>query len=320
MKILITGSNGYIGSCLYNFLKKKRYKVFGLDKRITNKFIIGKQFKCNLLDINKSKKIIQKINPDIFIHLAGESTIDNISNKKEYIDNNVTVTKNLIKICKNLNIKKFIFSSTAAVYRQTNLQIKENFKTKPSNIYGKTKLKCEKDLIAGFNKTNINLVIFRFFNVCSSLYNVGENHEPETHLVPLIVQKYYEKKKLKIYGKNFKTKDKTCIRDYIHIKDICFAFLKCVNIKLKDNSTILNLGSNKGYSVLELVNFFKKKIELEFSNKRVGDLDKLICVAHKAKKTIGWSTKYSNISNIFNDEIRWFKFLKKKKLKRITLY
>jgi UDP-glucose 4-epimerase len=325
-RVLITGSSGYIGSCSYEFLKKK-YKVFGIDIKVPK---IKKQknfYRCDLTHKNKLNKIIKKINPNTVIHLAGQSTIDGINNKKKYITNNYVATKCLLEILLKNNIKNLIFASTAAIYKSNNKLITENSSIGPNNIYGSTKLECEKKI----QKKNINYINFRFFNVCSSLYenNVGEFHRPETHFVPIIVNKALFKKKIKIYGNNFNTKDGTCIRDYIHIKDLLIAFKLAIKYLNKNKKSLtLNLGTGKGYSNLKLIRFadkfFKKKniyINYKISNKkRYGDSSSLICSNKKAKKKLLWTPKFSNLNKIFEDEYKWQINLKNRKLFIKTIY
>jgi len=317
-KILITGSSGYIGSCLYKFLLKKKYTVYGIDKVKTNN--IKNTFKANLNNTNKLDKIIKKINPKIIIHLAAQSTLDQINKKKKYILNNYIATKNLLKSMNKYRINKIIFSSTAAVYKNNNLNLKENSTLGPNNIYGSTKLKCEK--IIRKNK-EIKFIIFRFFNVCSSIpaLKVGENHNPETHLIPLTIKKILKKKGgeegiIKIYGKNYKTNDGTCIRDYIHIEDLCHAYEKAIKLLIKNNlkNQTLNIGTGTGYTNLEIVNKikslikFSKKINIvKFVKRRKGDVDRLVCSYNKAKVLLGWIPKKSNLENIIRDELRWQK-------------
>ena len=324
MTILITGSNGYIGSVLGSYLKSKGVEVCGVDKNVNNIFVNFKQYKCNLNNYQKLIKLIKKIKPLKIIHLAGESTLDNIHNKKNYFTNNIVATKKLLRACNNQKVNSIIFSSTASVYKETNRKIKESFLLKPNNIYGLTKLKSEKLITTNSKNNKINYIIFRFFNVCSSLKKIGENHNPETHLIPLVVQKYIEKKELMIYGNNFKTNDGSCIRDYIHILDLCDAFFKALKY-LDDNNKrsvkkIINLGSNKGISVFQIVNFFKKKLRFIVAKKRKGDNNILICNNKMAFKILKWKPINSNISKIINDEIRWYKLLKKKGIIRKTKY
>ena len=184
-KILITGANGYIGYCLFKYLKKKKLNISGIDLSNSRNKLIKKLDLCNY----KSLKNYLKVNkPDIVVHLGGYSTIDKIEYKKRYIKNNTLATKTLLKAMIENDIKNIIFSSTAAVYDyKSNINFfSENSKKNPKTIYGRTKLQCEKMII---NNNKINFIIFRFFNVCSSINHlrVGENHRPETHLIPLSI-------------------------------------------------------------------------------------------------------------------------------------
>jgi UDP-glucose 4-epimerase len=234
-KILITGGFGYIGSILA-FRLAKKYRVFILDKGKKNIFLKNNKnislIRSNLIYIKKNFRIIKKINPEVVVHLAGQSTIDAVKNKKNsYLINNIKATENIVGIVKKLFIKKFIFSSTAAVYKQQNRTLIENSKLLPENIYGKTKLQNEIYIKKSFKNTSTKFCILRFFNVCSSdkKNKIGEFHIPETHLIPIIIRKILQNKKIYIYGKNYKTKDGTCVRDYIHVQDIVSAIIKSIN-------------------------------------------------------------------------------------------
>ena len=213
-KIVITGASGYIGSCLSVFIGKK-YKVINLDKK-SNK--LSKVKICNLLDYEKLSKILKNEKPDIVIHLAAQSLVDETINKEKYVLNNVIATKNLIKAMKVNKLNNLIFASTAAVYKDKNKPLKENNKLNPISTYAKTKFKCEQII----KNSNINAIILRFFNVCSSLvYNnnlIGEYHNPETHLIPTVVYKNLFKKKFYIYGNNYNTKDPTWSDEHNYLK------------------------------------------------------------------------------------------------------
>ena len=224
MKILITGASGYIGSCLYFYLKNKFY-VSGIDK-IQNRLVPIK--KCNLLNYNKLNNFLKKEKPNLIIHLAAQSLVDETINKEKYYLNNVIATKNLVNSMKKNGLNNLIFSSTAALYKKKNKAISEIDQTQPNSTYAKTKYECEKII----KKSKINSIILRFFNVCSSLKIknkiIGEFHNPETHLIPTIVYKNLLNQKIYIYGNNYNTKDGSCIRDYVHIKDICRAIQKSI--------------------------------------------------------------------------------------------
>ena len=198
--------------------------------------------------------------------------------------------------------------------------MKENSKIKALSTYAKTKLLCERKIQ---NEKNLKFVILRFFNVCSALDHpiIGELHNPETHLIPTIVYKAMYNKKIYIYGNDFNTFDGTCIRDYIHIKDICLAIEKSINYSFKNNrSNIFNIGNYKGLSNKEIINYVRKKINnnlnLKYVDRRKGDVSKLICNSNKAKKLLKWKANSSNIKKIINDEIKWILKINKMGLNR----
>lgn len=316
-KILITGSSGYIGKSLLLYLKDK-FIIKGIDKNpeeFTTK-------KINLLNKKKLNKFIKLFKPDIVIHLAAQSLVDETINKKKYYLNNIVATKNLLSCLNENKIKNIIFSSTAAVYKYTSKPLREKDDLKLISTYAKTKYECEKLI----SRSRLNYIILRFFNVCSSLKIgnkiTGELHKPETHLIPTLVYKSIFKKKIYIYGDSYKTKDGSCIRDYIHIKDICSAIKKSV-IKIKKTNSIkeiVNIGSQSQISNLEILNYIKKitkqNINFEIAKKRKGDVAILSCSISKAKRILKWTPVNSKIQKIINDEVLWVNYLKNKNINR----
>jgi len=315
-KILITGANGYIGNCLFYFLKKK-FNIIGVDKETT---FNNKIYKCDILNKKKFNQILVKENPKVVVHLAAQSLVDETINKKKYYKNNIFATNCLLELMKKNDIKQLVFSSTAAIYQKSSKILKEGSKLQPLSTYAKTKLICERRIRK--NK-NIKSIILRFFNVCSAIDKpcIGELHNPETHLIPTIVYKSMYNKKIYIYGNDFLTPDGTCIRDYIHIKDICSAIEKSVKLLLnKKKSTIFNVGNQKGLSNQEIVNYInkklKKKINIKYANRRKGDISRLVCNATKARNSLSWVAKYSNLKKIILDEIKWIKKLNRLGIER----
>tara|TARA_B100001093_G_scaffold505256_1_gene562322 strand:+ start:3293 stop:4282 length:990 start_codon:yes stop_codon:yes gene_type:complete len=319
--ILITGGTGYIGSCLFVFLKKK-FNVHIVDKAKKKKWqkISKKNFhKCDILNFKKIDKIIKYVQPITIIHLASLSTVNEKIKKKDYFLNNVVATKNLIKVMKKNGIKNIIYSSTAAVYQKKNLRITENSKLKPVSKYGQTKLKSE-ELI---KKSKLNFIIFRFFNVTSAITQpmTGEFHNPETHLVPTLINNLFKNKVSEIFGKDYLTKDGTCIRDYIHIKDICRAIHRgIIFFKKKQIRSIINLGNGNGNSNLDVIkkisSVTNKTLKFKFRKKRKGDQPILVCNINKSKKVLKWTPKYSSLKKMIKDEIIWSNFLKNNNFRR----
>jgi UDP-glucose 4-epimerase len=321
-KVLITGASGYIGSILSSNLN--HYKLLCIDKKMN--IFNQKIFKINL----NSKfliNIVKKFNPNIVIHLAGESTIDFAHRKKKYLVNNINATRNLIKVLKQCtNLEKIIFSSTASVYSQSNKIIKETNKLLPKNNYALTKLKCENILRKFSMRYKINLIILRFFNVCGAdLKNkLGELHDPETHLIPIVINKINNDQIIKIYGNNYNTKDGTCERDYIHVLDIVSAIKKLIIKKFENNFFIFNLGSGTSISVKKIINtiskILKTKPKLQLCSQRNGDVSKLFCSSKKIFKLVGWRCKKSEIKKIIKDEILWQNHMTKRKILIKTIY
>lgn len=327
-KILITGASGYIGSILAAHLIKK-YSIYTLDKIDQSFFLnnINKHLRCDLSNYDQTIKIVKKIKPEIVIHLAAQSTVDFVKKKKNYYNlDNIIATKNIVKISKIFAVKKFIFASSAAVYKYKNKPLKEGGNLVPSNLYGKTKLKNEIFITTTLKESVTKFCILRFFNVCSAnrKNKIGEFHSPETHLIPILINKIKSKNNIYIYGNNYKTYDGTCIRDYIHVNDVVAAIEKSIKYLDRNNSDIFNLGTQQGFSVLELVNLCSKhlrtKPKINFKKRRFGDKDKLICEVSKAKKQLKWVAKYSSLNKIIKDEIWWQKFLINNKIKRQYIY
>ena len=322
-KILITGCSGYIGSILISKIKKN---VFGIDKQ-KPKFKNLRIKKINLLNKKKLKEFLDSLKPDIIIHLAAESTLDNVlKKKKSYKNNNIIGTQNLLDSIKRIKLKKFIFSSTASVYKNSKNILHEQSPIYPDNIYAKTKYKNEKHIKEFFKDKITKVYIFRFFNVCSADNNnkLGELHNPETHFIPILVSKALNNKIVKIYGNNYETPDKTCVRDYIHIDDLCSAIIKSIKNKKDKGFNVINLGSGKGYSILQIIRnleiILKKNIKYTFVKKRFGDKSKLVCSIKNAKKFLLWQPRKSSLIKIFKDEIKWQRYLKKKNIEKNNVY
>ncbi|AFS48004.1 NAD dependent epimerase/dehydratase family protein [alpha proteobacterium HIMB5] len=274
---------------------------------------------CDLLDKKKLEKIVTNLNPYAIVHLAAQSTVNENINKKIYNQDNVVATRNILNLMSKLKIKNIIFSSTAAIYDKKNNKIKETDKKKPISSYGKSKLRAENQLKR--NK-KINFVILRFFNVSSCLTNplIGEYHNPETHLIPISVFKAMKNSTINLFGNDYPTPDGTCIRDYIHVKDICSVIKRSIRFFSKEKNLIINIGNGRGISnkiiVQNIQKILKKKLKVKFLLRRIGDHPSLVCDITKAKKTLNWRPQNSNVKKIIKDEIKWANYLIKKNLIR----
>ena len=318
--ILITGGAGYIGSHVTEVLLKKNKRFFLLDNLSTgHRKLINKKakfFKLDISETKKIKKILNKYKIDSIIHLAANLIIGEGQKKpKKYYRNNVLGTKKLLEACKNTMVKNFIFSSTAAIYKEGQYKVSEKSIVKPKSIYGKTKIKAENLIISFANKNKINYGILRYFNIAgaSSSGKIGLINKKNDNLFKNYSSELMKKRpKLMIYGADYKTKDGSCVRDFIHVSDIAeihYLILEKIN-KLKI-SKILNCGYNKGTSVLEVAKEFKKqslkKVNIVFTKRRKDDLIKIIASNNRLKNFINWSPKFNNLNKIVKSCIIWEK-------------
>ena len=317
MKILVVGGAGYIGSHMLKRLQNTNHEVEVLDNLSTGfeTNTLGFPFhKCDLADKDHVYTILQN-KYDLVMHFAsyinvGESYI----NPQKYYENNVQNTLNLLSCMIELKILNFIFSSTAAVYGEPeSVPISEDQKINPVNPYGQTKAIVE-NILKDYDKAyGLKFMSLRYFNACGAHPDgtIGERHDPETHLIPLILQAASGRKdKVKVYGDDYPTKDGTCIRDYIHVMDLAEAHLLALeDLYQNQSSEIYNIGNNQGFSVSEIVNAAKeitqKKINIEISDRRKGDPGQLIADNNKIIKNLKWSAQYSDLKTIISSAWQW---------------
>lgn len=321
--ILVTGGAGYIGSHIIEILIKKNLNIFIVDNLVTgHKKLINKKakfFNCDIKNIRKLSRIIIKNKIDSIIHLAASLVIGEGERfPKKYYLNNVTGTYNLIKACEESLVKNFIFSSTAAVYSDKLKVVDEKSKIRPKSVYGKTKREAEKIIIRNFEKTDVNYAILRYFNVAgaSSSGQIGLISKSDNLFKNISSEVIKKEPIIKIYGNNYKTKDKTPIRDFIHVSDLAEIHLKVLDkISKHSTSIILNCGYNKKISVLDVVNEFKKQIKkkfiIKFQKRRAGDMEMIIANNFKLKNFIKWKPKYSSLKQIVKSCIKWEKKINK---------
>jgi len=317
--ILITGGAGYIGAHIAEILVKNKKKVFIVDNLSTGfRKLINKKakfYKVNILNTKKINQIIINNKINSVIHLAASLSIG-IGEKypKLYYKNNVFGTKSILSACKNTSVKNFIFSSTAAVYKDKQKVVNEQSKILPKSVYGKTKLKAEKLIISNCKKIKINYAILRYFNVCGASLSgkIGLITKGDHLFKNLSVALMKKKPIIKIYGNDYSTHDGSAIRDYIHVSDLADVHLKILKkISETTKSIIVNCGYYKGISVKEAVNEFKKqskkKINILFKKRRPGDMEVIIANNTKLKKLIKWQPKYNKLSTIVKSCIEWEK-------------
>lgn len=316
--ILVVGGAGYIGSHVVKTLVAK-HQVIVLDNLLTGhlqavdnraSFIYGDTGDAELLE-----KIFVSYPVKAVLHFAASSLVgESLENPKKYYINNVCKTLNLLNFMLKHNVRNFLFSSTAAVYGlPENPLIDESTSTQPINPYGNSKLMIEKILADYAKAYHLNYTILRYFNAAGADAEgqIGESHTPETHLIPIILEHLAGKrKKVYIYGADYETKDGTCIRDYIHVTDLANAHILVLEMMLQGGlkETIYNLGNGFGYSVNEVLTHCEKitriKPNVEFCDRRLGDPPRLVAVAKKIEKELGWKAE-RNLHEIIESAWKW---------------
>ena len=321
--ILVTGGAGYIGSHIVEQLIKNRETVIILDNLVTGyKRLINKKanfIKADIKSKSEITKVIKNYNISSIIHLAAYLNVSEAEkNKKKYYTNNIIGTKNILEACKNSNVKNIVFSSSCSIYGNVKGSVSENKKPNPQGYYGYTKFKGEELIKKLSHKYNFKYGILRYFNVAgaSNSGKIGEIETSHGHLIKNLAIKSLEKKpKVKIFGNDYKTKDGTCIRDYIHVSDLADIHIKGLNY-LKDNqkSFILNCGYGKGYSVKEVLESFSKvigkKINFEIGPRRDGDSEMVVANSDKFNNFFDWKPKFNDIKFILKTAIDWEKKIK----------
>ncbi|QVK17328.1 UDP-glucose 4-epimerase GalE [Mycoplasmatota bacterium] len=319
MSILVCGGAGYIGShCVYELINSG-YDVVIVDNLQTGHMDAvhedAKFYKGDIRDKQFLNQVFKKENIDAVIHFAANSIVgESMTDPYKYYDNNVVGTLTLLDVMKEMKIDKIVFSSTAAVYGEPeNIPILETDKTTPTNTYGETKLTMEK-MFKWFDVAHhIKYISLRYFNVAGAYYTgeIGEDHHPETHLIPLVLQVPLGKRDyISIFGEDYDTPDGTCIRDYIHVSDLSRAHILALEKLLAGSaSDIFNLGNGEGFSVKEIIeaarNVTGHKIPARIESRRSGDPAKLVASNKKAKECLGWEIVYKSVEAIIESAWKW---------------
>ena len=321
MNVLVCGGAGYIGSHTVYELIERGHSVVVVDSLIKgHKAAVHNDAKFYLGDIRDEEfmdRVFKENNIDAVIDFAAFSLVgESVNEPFKYYENNVYGTLKLLEAMERAGVKKIVFSSTAATYGEPeNDIIVESDKTIPTNPYGETKLTVEKMLKWADNAYGIKFVALRYFNAaCAHISGkIGEDHSPETHLIPIILQTALgQREKMFIFGDDYDTPDGTCVRDYIHVTDLADAHIKALEKLFKTNeSGIYNLGNGKGFSVKEVIEKAKKvtgkDFKVEIEARRSGDPSTLIASSEKAIKELGWKPKFNTLDKIIETAWNWHK-------------
>ena len=319
MRLLVLGGAGYIGSHTSLELIKRGHDVVVVDNLVTGyqKAVPEKAvfYNGDIRDIEFLDNLFKIEKIDAVIHFAAFSLVgESVTNPLKYYDNNLYGTKVLLEAMIKNSVNKIVFSSTAATYGEPeNIPILESDRTCPTNPYGETKLAMEKMFHWASMAHGLNYVSLRYFNACGAdaTGQIGEAHNPESHLIPLVLQVPNGKREsVSIYGTDYDTPDGTCIRDYIHVTDLAQAHILAVEYLANGGaSDIFNLGNGVGYSVREVIDTARSvtghpipAIEVP---RRSGDPARLVASGEKAKKILGWEPKIKQLDEIIASAWKW---------------
>ncbi len=319
--ILVTGGAGYIGSHTVLALKQAGYEVLILDNLVYgHRDLVEQVLKVELIqgdtaDRNLLDKLFKSHNVTAVMHFSAYAYVgESVSDPAKYYRNNVIGTITLLEAMLAADVKKFVFSSTCATYGVPEIvPIPEDHPQNPINPYGATKLMVER-ILSDFNQAyDLKSVRFRYFNAAGADPSglLGEDHNPETHLIPLVLQTALGKREsISIFGTDYPTDDGTCVRDYIHVTDLADAHVLGLEYLLKGgDSDFFNLGNAKGFSVKEVIETARlvtgKEIKAVECDRRPGDPPALIGSAEKARKILGWQPQYTSLKDIMIHAWEW---------------
>ena len=313
MKILVTGGAGYIGSVTSELLLDQGFDVIVFDNlERGHRSAIDKRARLiegDLRDRGKIEQSMLEVKPDAVMHFAAYALVgESMTDPEKYMDNNVNGGLNLARAMLRADVGKIVFSSTCATYgAPEQVPITEDEKQSPENPYGESKLMFEKALNWYHRIHGMQTVFLRYFNASGATSKFGEDHDPETHLIPLVLKTALGKREsISILGEDYATPDGTCIRDYIHIVDLAQAHIEAVT---RDVSGAFNLGNGNGYSVKEVIDIARlvtgREIRTVSAERRPGDPPQLIAAANKARTELGWRPRFPDLATIIESAWDW---------------
>ena len=319
MSILVCGGAGYIGSHTVHQLVEKGEDVVIVDNLQTGHMGAvnpkAKFYKGDIREAEVLDRIFTENKIDAVVHFAANSLVgESMTNPLKYFNNNVYGMQVLLEAMVRHGIDKIVFSSTAATYGEPErIPIMEDDRTEPTNPYGQSKLIMEKMMKWVSLANGIRYVSLRYFNAAGAIEDgsIGEDHSPETHLIPLILQVTLGKRDhITVFGEDYPTPDGTCLRDYIHVLDLADAHVLAIDyLRRGGESNIFNLGNGQGFSVKEMIEAAKEAtgldIKVEIGERRAGDPAQLIASSEKARKVLGWQPRFTDVRAVIGTAWKW---------------
>jgi UDP-glucose 4-epimerase len=318
MAVLVTGGAGYIGSHTVAELLALGEEAVVVDSLETGHkaaVLGGKLYTCDLRDTEAMKRVFAENDIDAVIHFAANSLVgESMTNPGKYYHNNVYGTLCLLERMQEAGVKRIVFSSTAATYGDPErVPIEESDRTEPTNAYGETKLAMERMMRWFDTAHGMKYVSLRYFNAAGAHEGglIGEDHQPETHLVPVVLQVALgQRESIAMFGDDYPTPDGTCIRDYIHVQDLADAHVLAVKkLRAGGESSVYNLGNGRGYSVREVVETARQvtghAIPSKVEPRRAGDPAILVASSERTAAELGWKPKRASLEAIIESAWKW---------------
>lgn len=315
MKVLVTGGAGYIGSAVVERLLKQGHEPVVYDNLSKgHSAAVAPEAVFIQADLQDSDLLIRSLeghNIEAVIHMAADSLVgESVSDPLKYFKNNTCGTASLLGAMLKVGVKKIVLSSTAAVYGSPEtMPITEETPQNPTNPYGESKLMIERMLRWCDEAYGLRYVSLRYFNAAGATERCGEDHDPETHLIPNVLKVAAGKAEhVNVFGEDYPTPDGTCMRDYVHVIDLADAHILALNV-MERRSEIYNLGYGSGYSVAEVVEMARqvtgRRISTEAAPRRAGDPPVLIASPDKIMRDLGWNPRHSELDRIIESAWRW---------------
>jgi UDP-glucose 4-epimerase len=316
MNLVVTGGAGYIGGTVATLLVRAGHRVTVVDNFCHSKREALPQgvelLEADIADRAAIEKLLRAEKPDAVLHFAALIEAGESMKKPEiYFRNNTAGTLALLESMLAADVRRVVFSSTAAVYGEPErVPIEENAKLAPTNAYGESKLLSE-DMLRWFSQIHgFRTAVLRYFNVAGALGGRGEEHEPESHLIPLVLDVALGKRaSIAVFGEDYDTPDGTCIRDYIHVVDLADAHILALRALEREQRILVNLGNGNGFSVKEVVESARRvtghAIPLEVKPRRAGDPARLVAGSARARRELGWQPKHPGLDDIIASAWKW---------------
>lgn len=315
MRVLVTGGAGFVGSIICEVLLRNGHEVIVLDnlqQGHQEAVPAGVQFiRVDICDSVSVEEVFRQSEIEAVMHMAAETVVEcSVTDPKRYFENNIVGGINLLNTMLRHGVLKLIFSSSAAVYGEPqSTPIEEGHPKNPINAYGETKIMFEQ-ILAWYGKAyRLRHISFRYFNAAGASDLLGEDHCPETHLIPNVLRGALTGDRVSVFGTDYPTRDGSCLRDYVHVLDIASAHVLALEGLDHLGSTAYNLGNETGYSVIEVIEAAKRVTDVDIAMKkcprRAGDPAVLVASSSKAKSQLGWQPRYSDLEAMIGSAWEW---------------